>query len=275
VKERPIIICTELIPKVLDDSKTKTRRVDKLANKIAQSYERTWVHFNKQYNWWELKGRGYISGYIEPFVLKCPYGQVGDRLWVRETFAIEEGETQEPTDRPFKIDFEWGLLIPHYRATEPDIELVNDTQEDLVTKWKPSIHMPRWASRITLEITALRAGRLQGITEGDAIAEGFGSREDFRVGWNRLNAKWKRVYNPRLKIYEFWQFPWCEEDAKPIPKTTKHPERYHCCPNPWVWVIEFKRHVAEWLSGKIGPVVQSVILAIGPQNFSTKIELSV
>ena len=80
MKERPIIICTELIPKVLDDSKTQTRRVDKLANKIAQSYERTWVHFNKQYNWWELKGRGYISGYIE-----MP-------LWSSRTKALGEGD---------------------------------------------------------------------------------------------------------------------------------------------------------------------------------------
>jgi hypothetical protein len=62
----------------------------------------------------------------------------------------------------------------------------------------------------------------------------------FKNLWNSINAKWKREYNKELKIYEFWQFPWCEEDAMPIPKSTEHPERYHCVPNCWVWRIEFE-----------------------------------
>jgi len=115
--------------------------------------------------------------------LHCPFGQVGDRLWVRETFA--------PCD--------FGDYM--YRADYGQLS-------DVAIKWKPSIHMPRMASRITLEITGVRVERLQDISEEDAITEGIpyqGNQFDtigaFSDLWNSVYSNW---------------------DA-----------------NPWVWVVEF------------------------------------
>jgi len=193
MKERPIIFTVPtLIEGILNGIVTQTRRVIKPCSAAT-------LHDGSQPEW--------------VFTLaKCPYGQVGDRLWVKETFVIEEaGDSEEPKDRPFKYDLEYGLLIPHYRATEPDIELVTEEQEDNVTKWRPSIFMPRWAPRVTLEITEVRVERLQEITHDDIVKEGiipipFHSKTEFKTLWDSLNAK--RGYG--------WEA------------------------NPFVWVISFK-----------------------------------
>ncbi|MEI2422305.1 hypothetical protein V6O07_18635, partial [Arthrospira platensis SPKY2] len=89
---------------------------------------------------------------------RCPYGQTGDRLWVRETF-------QRFTDD--------GEVI--YKADPKSFHLMNDLKRDecLEARWRPAIHMPRWASRITLKITGVRAERLKSITISDAMAEGY------------------------------------------------------------------------------------------------------
>ncbi|KKN07842.1 hypothetical protein LCGC14_1062950 [marine sediment metagenome] len=90
-------------------------------------------------------------------LIKCPYGQVGDRLWVRETWAYAPWQDDLP---PRELSEESGLLA--YKACPEDINYC------LAGKWRPSIFMPRWASRITLEITEVRVERVQEITNGDA-----------------------------------------------------------------------------------------------------------
>jgi hypothetical protein len=129
--------------------------------------------------------------------LACPYGDVGDRLWVRETWAEVNGGAFYKADEPW----------PEAYGPEP--------------KWKPSIHMPRWAARILLEVTDVRVERVQDITEEDAKAEGVGDlrpdeegpfavlalRDRFHRLWDSINAK--------------RGFGWGT--------------------NPWVWVVEFKR----------------------------------
>jgi len=120
-----------------------------------------------------------------------PYGRPGDHLWVRETFATDGA----------------GLLW--WRAAGDD--------QPKVGNWKPSIHMPRWASRITLEITAVRCERLNDISEDDARAEGVVAeppktwiyRADYIAAYRTL---WESINGPGS---------WAQ--------------------NPWVWVIEFKR----------------------------------
>jgi len=109
----------------------------------------------------------------------------GDRMWVRETFVMENDMMYGPnlpTDgRPFKtVDAgpDWGEynLIPHYRATEPEPHIVPanlDDGDDDRTRWSSPIYMPRWASRITLAVTATRMERVQEISEEDAEAEGI------------------------------------------------------------------------------------------------------
>lgn len=159
-----------------------------------------------------------------------PFGYPGDRLWVKETHVFErhEDEPAIPKDgRPIFYhkgdDTEWDephWLYPHYRATIPELdysECDNDDGEPKC-KWRPSIFMPHWASRITLEVLNVRVERLQEMNWRDVIPEGIGgytlargvlsdNPPDPIELWNSLNAK--------------RGFGW---DV-----------------NPWVWVIEFKR----------------------------------
>ena len=145
-----------------------------------------------------------ISGHPPRSIRQCPYGAPGDRLWVRETFAhLTHNDTGEGE----------GYI---YRA---------DGWDDDV-KWKPSIFMPRWASRITLEITDVRVERLQDITNGDAITEGVwtispNKGRDYMDGGSTIcpcglfRSLWEKI-NGR----ESWDN------------------------NPWVWVIEFRKITA-------------------------------
>lgn len=117
--------------------------------------------------------------------LPCPYGAVGDRLWMRESFVIESNFNLDsekyyppPFDdgRPIKRieDDEYGTYWQqcHYSATDKLPELVNQNTGERC-KWKPAIYMPRWASRITLEIVNVRVEQVQDISEEDARAEGI------------------------------------------------------------------------------------------------------
>lgn len=222
MREHPILMSGDMVRAILDFRKTQTRRVVKpqppKGLKIGcytedGTHKKEWIIADK-----------YGDG-VDMDCPQCPYGQVGDRLWVRETFVFESdleyiGDIKLPTDRPIKTitdDYENGeyRLIPHYRATEPEPNLVTEEQEDFDdrTRWKPSIFMPRWASRITLLITNIRVERLQDITHKGALAEGIsydvskagGSPlERYHKLWDSINGK---------------KFPWES--------------------NPWVWVIEF------------------------------------
>ena len=133
----------------------------------------------------------------------------GDRLYVRETWAA-----------PHAYDHLPPRLIPqdariHYAATEDRGGLL----------WRPSIHMPRWASRITLEITGLRIERLQDISESDALAEGIEYSERFN-GYCIGMAEHFNSHDPRQSYFSLWE-------AINGPGSVEA--------NPWVWVVEFKR----------------------------------
>src|SRR5690606_17555323 len=178
---------------------------------------------------WSLRNRmGVWGDYTdEAFHSLCPYGAAGTRLWVRETWAPLGDQLTEVTGRP--------------RVFRADADLVRDDSGDRVGwwlgetflegserpfRWRPSLYMPRWASRITLEVTEVRVQRLQEITEEDAIAEGvaanpyvmcdgtvdelmsISARDNFRALWDTINGK----------------RPGCSWKA-----------------NPWVWVVEFRR----------------------------------
>lgn len=186
MKERPIIFGAEMVRAILDGRKTQTRRVIK-----PQPY---YVDFEPRYekNTWAFWSDEVLK-YRNGLIVRCPYGVPGDRLWVKEAWA-------DPYD----------VRIPVYRAD------MATAYEGL--RWRPSIFMPRWASRIILEITGVRAERVQAISEDDAIAEGVLGDEGpydqglpsmcFRTLWDSINAK--------------RGFGW---DVKPW----------------WVWVIGFKR----------------------------------
>ena len=141
--------------------------------------------------------------------IACPYGQPGDRLWVREAWAApHKFDAHRPADIP-------ALTRWHYAATE---ELGG-------LRGRPSIHMPRCASRITLKVTGVRVERLQDISEADALAEGIAYSERFN-GYCIGMAEHFHSHDPRESYRSLWRAingagSW---DA-----------------NPWVWVVEFKK----------------------------------
>lgn len=181
VKEWPILFSAPMVRAILDGRKSQTRRVVK----PQPEFEMAWASkgFDRQVATVLDKWGTEIA--VHP----CPYGQPGDRLWVRETWAKERHRIIHTFKGEAPSRMEGDVF---YRATTPDIYGL---------AWRPSIHMPRWASRILLEIVDVRVERLQQISEEDAIAEGYESRAAFLAG------------------------DWAKKHSK----------------NPWVWVVEFKR----------------------------------
>jgi hypothetical protein len=203
MKERPILFQGDMVRGVLEGQKTETRRVIK-----PQPYESEYEP--GLFSWMKKKGIS-STGSIEMIKACCPYGQIGDRLWVRETFA--EVGTCDP-----------GFLI--YKATYPsdlpaNVENIPDDIHEAGYKWKPSIFMPRTASRITLEITEISVERVQDITEEGALAEGVKIESGLEKGinnlavarfadlWDSINKKrgfgWKS--NPRVWVVKFKVVP--------------------------------------------------------------------
>lgn len=173
MKERPIIFSDEMVSAILEGRKSQTRRVAKLNGD------------------------------------RCHFGQVGDWLWVKETWAESVPDAQ------------WGDMngggepTPIYRA---------DNRWDGVT-WRSPIFMPRYESRITLEIVSVRVERVQDISEADAIAEGIDEWEEmFRCGTDS-DPCWTR--DARLAYAWLWD----SINAK---------RGFGWDTNPWVWVVEFK-----------------------------------
>lgn len=184
MKERPIIFKAEMVRAIIDGTKTQTRRVVKPAKDRNGS----------GCNLAPCEIAGDVNG--GDYSL-CPYGQPGDRLWVRETHGFWPSADSERRED--------GVI---YRATDDDWEC-------RMFDWRPSIHMPRWASRITLEITSVRVERLQDISEADAVAEGVK---------NTLHLQGGRFANENFA--HLW---WVIHGDGAWES------------NPWVWVIEFKK----------------------------------
>lgn len=222
LKERPILFSGAMVRAILDGQKTQTRRVvkgaldhpDAEANMIRGE-----AHFG-------VRGPGtfhFTHGEEGDLpAIRCPYGSPGDRLWVRETwgmnhFVYEHGPI--PKSRPLELTPQYMA----YRATEDDTEINNEL------RWWPSIHMPRWASRLLLEIVSVRVERLHAITEDDALAEGvressLGDGLTF-IGPNG-GGKIPRSAAPPLLL---WEFLWRGINGDASWDT-----------NPFVWVVEFK-----------------------------------
>ena len=205
MKERPILFSSDMVRELLSGRKTQTRRVVKPQPQSAQM----------------ISDRMASLCYPAMLHRACPYGAPGDRLWVRETHHVNHtGE------------------VVHYRADYPvdgDPFNADECGEDHALegeKWRPSIHMPRWASRLTLEVVAVRVERLQDIRPEDAVAEGIptskgvGLIDGETCYMMTTNSGYMRGPRGAVEAYKnLWesingQCSW---------------ER-----NPWVWVIEFK-----------------------------------
>ena len=218
--ERSVILKAHEVRAILDGRKTKTRRVVKpQPDKI---FDRT------------MFGGAMILDETTLRTSMCPYGARGDRLWVRETFAPS---TSADTGKPHAVYAASGHgLLPGQ-------------------KWTPSIHMPRWASRITLEVTCVRVERLNAISEEDAVAEG--------VEVHMMPEEWRAVRQQygRNEAITFDREPSADLIAalrlRDVTHVPARPMRsaaagFHSlwesingtgswAENPWVWRIEFRR----------------------------------
>ncbi|MCB6776376.1 MULTISPECIES: hypothetical protein [Citrobacter] len=214
--ERPMIFNGEMVRAILDGRKTQTRRVMKTQPEPSKTREGDYWFPSKK-----LECMVHVSDIVpcnspiadcHLFFQEhcCPFGAAGDRIWVRETWA--EACAGAPELQLYRANY--PTHVPsHYENVPPAEEI----------RWTPSIHMPRWASRILLEITDVRVERLNAISQANAIAEGAPpshpsidcvSQEygfpDFSRSW--FGQTWQHIYGEGS-----WQA------------------------NPWVWVIEFKR----------------------------------
>ncbi|UEW68593.1 hypothetical protein [Burkholderia gladioli] len=222
MKERPILFSAPMVRAILDGRKTQTRRVVKhqppedVAPITVARYHPTIIDRHGD----EAPGDEVFGAYSEDGVwgCKCPYGEPGDRLWVRETWrgVVEinpPGKTTELGVARYVPDQEYCRRVEYQATHERDGE-----------PWRPSIHMPRWASRITLEITGVRVERLQDISEQDAIAEGIERTSD---GFSVDGGRHFHAARARDSFASLWD-------------SLNEERGLGWEANPWVWVIEFQ-----------------------------------
>lgn len=193
--ERPVIFNGEMVRAILAGRKTQTRRIMKPQPEPMPDKPGEY--------WWPAKrfeSMLQLSYFNDPVAKElaadaCPFGGIGDRLWVRETFG------------------DCGVRLV-YRAD------TGDGASCQVTRWTPSIHMPRSACRLLLEISDVRAERLNDISEQDALAEGM----DDGTSPAAIAAGW--FEKPRRAFRRLWERIYGQESWDS---------------NPWVWVVEFKQ----------------------------------
>lgn len=201
MKKHPIIFSSEMVQAILDGRKTQTRRVIK-----PQPKDDIEKHFTGHW----------ISGLVDDSYERvhiCSYGQVGDRLWVRESWATEK--IFDSMSAKQIEDTGVGTIPFWYKVNDWQI----DRDGQIRGRWRTGRFCPHWASRITLEITEIRVQRLQEITEGDAMSEGVNSHLELnKDGWRTAIDDFKDLWDSiNIKRGYGWGI------------------------NPWVWVISFKR----------------------------------
>ncbi|HCB0667883.1 TPA: morphogenetic protein [Klebsiella variicola subsp. variicola] len=207
ITERGMIFNAEMVLALLSGRKTQTRRIIKPQPEATLSGSLSGKWLSRPLN-------GLLLPKIEDIAIHCPFGVVGDRIWVRETFQgplfdYEQMEAYLEDSSKFETP-----EFCQYAADGKPAPEYYDADDNLHHGWRPSIHMPRWASRIMLEITDVRVERLKSISDRDALREGC-STADMKSGdcvadvFARL---WASIYGS-----DSWNA------------------------NPWVWVIEFKR----------------------------------
>lgn len=189
MKERPILFSGAMVRAILAGRKTQTRRT--ITRLRGFSVKAVGPSNTPGYDWTFRCQRGLWQDMRhEDVIARCPYGMIGDRLWVRETWAPMQ--SHRPIANPERYD----NVSAWYKA---------DHNRPLWAgnKWTPSIHMPRWASRVTLEITRLRLERLDDITTDDAKAEGVECRDQFAKLWQSINGEQSWIDNPFVWVVEF------------------------------------------------------------------------
>lgn len=226
MKERPILFNTEMVKAILEGRKTQTRRVLDNTHPVVTGFVP-----NGEHGYWKgtAKSEQIIQQYITtfPLTIKCPFGVVGDRLWVREAFVPDPSADSDHWNDEDSLHtyYSWDGCgskvseLPKALKTNKHVFYKAEANQPELSLWTPNYRMPRWASRILLEITSIRVERLQSISKEDAKAEGcdysthptavemgfaIGAQTNFRHAWEKIHgdSAWDK--------------------------------------NPWVWVIDFK-----------------------------------
>jgi hypothetical protein len=218
VKERPILFSGAMIQALLAGTKTQTRRALKPQPTMDPANVKT---VNGDYD----LGCGlyFVADELGPFAkqadrdlhpwyddfIRCPYGKPGDRLWVRETHAFFSPEVSL---------LEGGRYV--YRA---DASPLTEAAVARYSKWKPSIHMPRVASRLLLEVVSIRIEQLRSISVADAVAEGIKAQNGDYYSYD--SGRFDSWYTAKESYASLWEH-------------INGPNSWEA--NPWVWVVEFK-----------------------------------
>lgn len=233
ITERPILFSTPMVQAILDGRKTQTRRVVKFPENVRVETVNHWskapvAGYGIKGEFVPLNINGGIStkAFYEHSI-KCPYGQPGDRQWVRETW---QGYRQTS----YEYD-EWEEMeSPKDRHEQPYSPVYKADGKNFPEKWQPSIFMPREFSRIDLLIEDIRVERLQDISAEDALAEGIernnmglGNGETYKDYIDCPNDKWEWFGCPINSFQSLWD----SINGKTYPWKS----------NPWLWVIEFSR----------------------------------
>lgn len=218
MKEHPILFSSQMVRAILDGRKTQTRRVikpprwafidDVQASKTTNNRFFVWVPDDCD----------------TEYQIYCPYGDAGDTLWVRETHAIVPRTAYQNSTGVEQIlkpndNHDLAIFKEGWKRSPP-------------SRWRPSIHMPRWAARMLLEVTHVRAERLQDISEADAEREGIELIEH-NCFKNYLAGK---PYD-EIPGYEYLQDP--IGSFRSLWKSINGADAWDL--NPWVWVVEFER----------------------------------
>lgn len=222
MKEHPILFSGPMVRALLDETKTQTRRIWKMPK------GHTWSDEKKGLVVWEGNDCEYAVD-----ELRCPYGDVGDRLWVREAWRSAKdldafspsGIGEKCVDQGYRKP--WAPI--QYEADGSRVNWtgwgLGKTMEDADApgRIRASMHMPRWACRLVLEIISIRVERLNDISIADALAEGV------RCHLDHHNKPRESIYSPVGGFRELWE-------------SINGAESWDA--NPWVWVVEFKKVAA-------------------------------
>lgn len=232
MKERPILFSGPMVRAILDGRKTQTRRAVK-PQPLPDTDEVRYLDDGWAYEAiLEEQTEHYRSFAPNPSrreSFKCPYGMPGDRLWVREahalvpTTAYRGSEGVQQTINPQDPD-QAGVYREGWDRCKPG-------------RWRPSIHMPRWASRIMLEITDVRVERLQDISRDNAMAEGIERKQSIR--WEGKDVFRDYMADDPLDPEEGEWFERPQSSFRSLWQSINGPESWD--ENPWVWVVKFKR----------------------------------
>lgn len=210
MRERPILFNGEMVRAILDGRKTRTARPIISQPSNMDEWSGIAEFSDGRYGFQNAVGGDYF----------CPFGRPGDRLWVRESFQLRDVVYDD-----YCGGYEAGYPLDHIPKEKPESGVMVEYREQGADgPWRPSIHMPRWASRIMLEITDVRVERVQDITEEDAIKEGVSLLPYMIPG----------DHTPRLmEPTAIWHFRdiWNRAYAK---------RGYGWDVNPWAWVVLFK-----------------------------------